>query len=124
MENPNHSYGNGWELGRHIRRTSLITSSTLDAEERLARKALGESGDHGINDGKTLTPVSSIYESGSWERRDGEEPMLDADKMRVKRGAENRQGTAGVEAGRPMPAGGDLRPAGDCASCLVRRWIR
>ncbi|KAL8902848.1 MAG: hypothetical protein Q9207_004337 [Kuettlingeria erythrocarpa] len=104
-------YGNGWELGRRVRRFLDANPSISGSRNILADRGALKTRNADADNGKSVLPASSFYPSGSWKGQNRREARTDAKEMPLVRRTEDKQD------GKPMPAS-------SCTSCMVRKWVK
>ncbi|KAL8882973.1 MAG: hypothetical protein Q9198_000104, partial [Flavoplaca austrocitrina] len=83
-------------------------------------KASGQNG-NGWEQGRRLkrSPVTTIESRA--DGKDGSQKTSE-NQVRVKR-TEDSRGNIATDSGKPTPLGAELKPAGACSSCMVKRWV-
>ncbi|KAL8887700.1 MAG: hypothetical protein Q9215_004772 [Flavoplaca cf. flavocitrina] len=120
---PQPLHGNAWEQGRRLKRFPFNT-----IESRADGKDIIDGGKPmPAQQGVCITCllkrwVKRFYPTGSWlVGMDGSQTTSD-NQVHVKR-TEDSRGNIATDGGKPTPLDVELKPAGACSSCMVRRWV-
>ncbi|KAL9631655.1 MAG: hypothetical protein Q9204_004136, partial [Flavoplaca sp. TL-2023a] len=120
---PQPLYGNAWEQGRRLKRFPFTTiHSRADGKDIIDGGKLMPAQQGGCINCLFKRWVKRFYPTGSWlVGKDGSQTTSD-NQARVKR-TEDSRGNIAIDGGKPMLLGAEIKPAGACSSCMVKRWV-